>query len=64
MTMAKKPINLETDIADLGAGNGRTLHQHLLEYAAITVQEAFPMESHHYAGKISACIFADTKKDK
>lgn len=54
MTMARKLISLETDIVDLGAGNGRTLHLRLLEYVGIMVQEAFPMEFRHCVGKISA----------
>ena len=63
-TTVKILLNLGTGTVDLGAGNGRILRQHRLECAGIMVQEDFPTEYRHCAGKISAWIFADTKKDK
>lgn len=65
MIMDNNQLNLEMGIVDLGVGNGNNRHQlQHLEFAGIMALEDIHMEFRHYVGWISACYFADIKKDK
>ncbi len=65
MIMDSNQLNSVMGIVDHGVGDGNNRHQpQHLEFVGIMELEASRMEFHLCVGWISACYFADTRKDK